>query len=106
MKLSFILAALAGIILALWYVFGNAGATDQSGQTNSLLGALRGTNSLDPVTKQSNGLLNGLDQWFISESNPGGGEVAGSSETYTGAVTTILSDPWGSLKSIVGYGQN
>ena len=36
-------------------------------------------------------------------SNPGGGETAGTAETYTGAVNETASDPLGTLGAIIGY---
>jgi hypothetical protein len=59
--------------------------------------------STDPTTGQSNGILNNLDASLFPDSNPGGGEVAGSGETFTGALSTVLSDPIGSLQSILGF---
>lgn len=58
--------------------------------------------SVDPATGQSNGVINNLDAYLFPIKPPGGGEVAGSSETYTGALSTVISDPWGSFKSIFG----
>ena len=103
MKLTIMLAVIAGIAFSIWYAFGDSGKKDAAGQASSLLGALRGEDSVDPSTGTTNGLLNSIDNYLVNESNPGGGEVKGSSETYTGAASTVLSDPIGSLKSILGF---
>jgi hypothetical protein len=89
-----------------WLKSGNVGPTDQAGQASSLLGALQGQDSVDPTSGQPTGLANSLDNYVFNESYPGGGEVANSSETYTGAATTVLSHPISSLESIFGIGSN
>jgi len=57
--------------------------------------------STDP-NGQSNGLLNNLNASLFPQSFPGGGEVAGSSETYTGAATTSILNPFAVLSEIFG----
>lgn len=57
----------------------------------------------DPETGESNGLANRLDNDFFPEQFPGGGEVHGTSETYTGAASETLRDPLGVMKSILGF---
>jgi hypothetical protein len=99
-----ILALLVGVGYIVWDYFqnGDAGITDDAGQTSSVLGAFRGTNSVDPVTGGSNGLVNSFDALVFGSNNGsvGGGEVAGTSETYTGALSEMFSNPGGVLKSI------
>lgn len=63
---------------------------------------VNGGASQDPTTGESNGFLDNLDADIFPTSNPGGGEVSGSSETYSGAVSTIFSDPIASFKSLLG----
>jgi hypothetical protein len=60
--------------------------------------------NIDPTTGTSNGVLNGIMTSLFPAPNPGGGAVAGSSETYTGAASTFLSDPVGTIESIFGIG--
>ena len=91
-----------GYFLYDWLANGDAGPTDEVGQTASLLGALRGTNSIDPATGQSNGLINSVDNYLFHASFPTGGEVANTSETYTGALSETVSNPFGTLWSIMG----
>lgn len=62
-----------------------------------------GGGSTDPTTGQSNGVVNSLNDMVLgSDANPGGGEVSGSSETFTGAVNTLVTQPWNSLVSLFG----
>jgi hypothetical protein len=91
-----------GYLIYDWLQNGDSGPTDDVGQTASLLGALRGTNSIDPATGQSNGLVNSINNFVFNEKFPGGGEAAGTSETYTGAASEVLAHPLGSLWSILG----
>lgn len=87
-----------------WFKNGDSGPTDAAGQTSSLLGALRGTGSIDPTTGQSTGTFDSITNFIVPQTYPGGGEVAGTSETPSGALDTILTDPIGSFKSIFGIG--
>lgn len=108
MSTAMMLLILGGAGLALYFLYdwfqnGDAGPTDDAGQTSSLLGALRGSNSINPVTGESNGLVNSFNNWVAGSSFPGGGEVAGSSETYTGAVSQTIAHPYDTLKSIFGF---
>lgn len=108
MNTAVLLLILGGIGLAVYFLYdwfqnGDAGPTDDAGQTSSFLGALRGTNSVDPTTGQSTGLVDSFNNWVAGSSFPGGGEVAGSSETYTGALSETIAHPYDSLKSILGF---
>ncbi len=87
-----ILIAIGGLGYGAWYLYNQIAGN--SGDTN------------DPTTGQSNGPLNALSNAIFPESFPGGGEVTGSAETFTGAVSETVSDPIGTLKSIFGIGQN
>jgi hypothetical protein len=89
-QLGFITLIVAGVALVAYLVYDeiNKAAVDP--------------NTADPSSGLSNGILNALNNSVISENYPGGGEVSGSSETYSGAASTFLSDPWGSTKSILG----
>jgi hypothetical protein len=95
--------AVAGYLIYNWLQNGNPGPTDQAGQTSSLLGALQGTNSIDPTTGQSNGLWNSIVSTITPQTYPGGGQVAGSSETPSGATNEVLTHPLNSIESIFGY---
>jgi len=57
----------------------------------------------DPETGEYIGPLNALNQWIIPQKFPGGGAVAGSSETYTGAAENIFLHPISSIESLFGW---
>lgn len=91
-----------GYLIYDWLQNGDSGPTDDVGQTASLLGAIRGTNSIDPATGQSNGLINSINNYVFNEKFPGGGESAGTSQTYTGALSETISHPVSTLWTILG----
>lgn len=98
-----VLLGLGGVAYLLYKQYaGDAG--DSAGQKSSLLGGLIGEDSVDPATGASNGIINSVDNAIFHNANPGGGEVAGTSETYTGALLTSISHPIDTLGSIFGIG--
>lgn len=60
----------------------------------------------DPFTGQSGGPINALDQWLFPMTFPGGGEVTGSAETYTGALTESVLHPITTMETIFGLNQD
>ena len=90
-------AALAIIAFLAYLVYDWFGNCDDS---SGLCGALHGNLSKDPSTGQSNGLLNNLNTAVFGGNFPGGGEVSGTSETYTGAALTTLEHPFDTIRSI------
>lgn len=81
----------------------NGGNSGGAGNTGGILG---GGFSSDPDTGESNGVINNIDSAIFGSDNPGGGEIAGTSETYTGAFTEVLTSPIASFKSIFGIGSS
>lgn len=57
----------------------------------------------DPTTGENNGILNGVNASIFGSGNPGGGAVAGTSETYTGAASEFVAHPFDSAKAILGW---
>ena len=88
-----ILLVVVGIGVAAYYIY--------DAFTNGALSKNNPDNN-DPSTGQYNGPVNALDNYLFPQKFPGGGEVAGSSETYTGAVATTFEHPVDTLKSILG----
>lgn len=70
--------------------------------TNGPLSASNPDNQ-DPTTGAYVGPVNAIANAVFPVSNPGGGQTINTSETYTGALQTELSDPVGTLKSILGF---
>lgn len=56
----------------------------------------------DPATGEQAGPINNFADWLVPQTFPGGGEVVGSSETYTGAATTEILSPFQSTVAIFG----
>jgi len=67
-----------------------------------LQGANNAPGNLDPTTGQPNGIVNGINASLFPSPNPGGGAVAGSSETYTGAAYEFITSPIQSTCAIFG----
>lgn len=59
----------------------------------------------DPATGAYNGPINAIDNELFPMKFPGGGEVAGSAETYTGAATESMFHPVCTADSILGLNQ-
>lgn len=93
---------IGGYYLYTYLTSGNVGETDEAGQASSFLGAITGSDSVDPNSGQSNGIVNSIDSWLVPEPTPGGGETTGTSETFTGALWTAVSSPFATLSSIFG----
>ena len=106
-KITIAIVAIAAIVayFVLKHIQDNT-PSDQAGQKTDLLSALEGQASIDPSTGMGNGLIDSLDNFFSTTQNPGGGEVPGSSETYTGATEQVLAHPINSIESIFGFNPN
>jgi hypothetical protein len=59
----------------------------------------------DPTTGAYNGPINAADNALVPQVYPGGGEVAGSAETYTGAAEESLFHPLCTAQTILGVNQ-
>lgn len=73
----------------------------------SLPGARPSSNpaNYDPASGEYNGPINAAGNTLVPEAYPGGGEVAGSAETYTGAATESLLHPLCTAETIFGVNQ-
>lgn len=89
-----ILAVVVGIGVAAYFLYDSF--------TN---GALSENNpdNVDPSTGQYIGPVNAVDNYVFPVKFPGGGETVGTSETYTGALSTTVQHPYDTLKSILGF---
>jgi hypothetical protein len=92
LNLFLVLGILGLIAWAVYKLFGPGGTLGKDNPDN-----------VDPASGEYIGPANAIDNAVVPEKFPGGGEVAGSSETYTGAATTTITHPLGSLAAIIGW---
>jgi hypothetical protein len=90
-NLVLIVAIVAAVGYALYKLFGSGGILSTDNPDN-----------VDPSTGQYIGVVNSVNNAIAPASFPGGGQVIGSSETYTGAISETISHPFSTLGTIIG----